>query len=182
MKRPSTIVAVATVGVVAAAADAALLFGPAVLGASGGNAASAPIGSSGEAGGSGASSSGAGASSQEGGASSSATSSSGSSQPGGSSAASGAYADGSYTGAVVSTAKGDVQVSVTVSGGRITDVVALRYPDDNDRSVSISKSAIPKLISEAVDAQGAEIQLVSGATETSTGFVGSLQDALNQAS
>lgn len=170
MKRPSTIVAVASVAVVAAAADAALLFGPAILRATGGEVASAPIGSSGRA----------GASSGDGATSSGATT--GSSQSGGSPAMSGSYADGSYTGAVVSTAKGDVQVSVTVSGGRITDVVALRYPDDNDRSVSISKSAIPKLISEAVDAQGADIQLVSGATETSTGFVGSLQDALNQAS
>ena len=179
MKRPSTIVAVATVGVVAAAADAALLFGPAILRTAGGEAASAPIGSSGQGGDSAGVSLGDGAAASGSSSLSAATSSS---QSGDSSAASGAYADGTYTGVVVSTAKGDVQVSVTVSGGRIAEVVALRYPDDNSRSVSISKSAIPKLISEAVDAQSADIQLVSGATETSTGFVGSLQDALNQAS
>lgn len=179
MKRPSTIVAVVSVAVVAAAADAALLFGPSVFGAGGDEAASAPIGSSGQGEGSAGVSSGDGTTASGSSSSSAATRSS---LSGDSSAASGAYADGTYTGAVVSTAKGDVQVSVTVSGGRIADVVALRYPDDNGRSVSISKSAIPQLISEAVDAQSADIQLVSGATETSTGFVGSLQDALNQAS
>ena len=175
MKRPSTIVAVASVAVVAAAADAALLFGPAILRTTGGEAAPAPIGASGQGG----ASSGGGAA-VSGLPSSVATS--GSSQPRDLSTAAGAYADGTYTGAVVSTAKGDVQVSVTVSDGRIAGIAALRYPDDNDRSVSISKSTIPQLISEAVDAQSADIQLVSGATETSTGFVGSLQDALNQAS
>lgn len=89
--------------------------------------------------------------------------------------------DGTYTGAVVSTAKGDVQVSMTVAGGRITEVTAVKYPNDNPRSQSISGAAVATLSSEAVDAQSADIQMVSGATETSTGFIGSLQDALNQA-
>lgn len=157
MKRPSMIAATAAIAVVAAAADAALLLGPAISSANGGETASAPIGSSGQAGSSAGASSGDGAST------------------------SGSYADGTYTGAVVSTAKGDVQVSVTVSGGRVTEVVAVKYPDDNPRSTQISQTAIPQLSAEAVDAQSADIQMVSGATETSTGFVGSLQDALNQA-
>lgn len=89
--------------------------------------------------------------------------------------------DGTYTGAVISTAKGDVQVSVTVSGGKITDVTAVKYPNDNPRSQSISGAAVATLSEETVDAQSANIQMVSGATETSTGFIGSLQDALNQA-
>lgn len=89
--------------------------------------------------------------------------------------------DGTYTGAVISTAKGDVQVSMTVARGKITEVTAVKYPNDNPRSQSISGEAVATLSAEAIDAQGADIQMVSGATETSTGFIGSLQDALNQA-
>ena len=115
------------------------------------------------------------------GTSAAAGSSSGSASAGQTSDGAGALKDGTYTGAVVSTAKGDVQVSVTVSGGKITKVSAVKYPNDNPRSQSISGAAVETLSTEAVDAQSANIQMVSGATETSTGFIGSLQDALNQA-
>lgn len=89
--------------------------------------------------------------------------------------------DGSYTGAVESTRYGNVQVQITVAGGVITDVVALRLTDDDGRSVSISNRAAPILRSEVLAAQSADVQSVSGATYTSDAYLSSLQSAIDQA-
>lgn len=97
-----------------------------------------------------------------------------------SSTSSSKYADGTYTGALVQTNRGDVQVRITVSGGKITNVTAITYPNETSQSQTISAQVIPTFQSEAVKSQNADIQLVSGATETYTGFKGSLQDAINQ--
>ncbi|MFT8356927.1 FMN-binding protein [Bifidobacterium aquikefiri] len=78
------------------------------------------------------------------------------------------------------TNRGDVQVRITVSGGKITNVTAITYPNETSQSQTISAQVIPTFQSEAVKSQNADIQLVSGATETYTGFKGSLQDAINQ--
>ena len=91
-----------------------------------------------------------------------------------------AYKDGTYTGAVTKTNKGDFQVSVVVQGGKIANVNVLLQPDE-EFSQSINKTALPKYIEEAIDAQSSDIALVSGASETFKGFKGSLQDALNKA-
>lgn len=91
-----------------------------------------------------------------------------------------AYKDGTYTGAVTKTTKGDFQVSVVVQGGKIANVNVLLQPDE-EFSQSINKTALPKYIEEAIDAQSSDIALVSGASETFKGFKGSLQDALNKA-
>jgi uncharacterized protein with FMN-binding domain len=72
-------------------------------------------------------------------------------------------------------------VQVTVANGKVTNVVALQYPSDNSHSTSISQYAVPTLITEALQAQSAQINSVSGATYTSQGFVQSLQSALVQA-
>lgn len=90
------------------------------------------------------------------------------------------YKDGTYTGAVTRTNKGDFQVSVDVKGGKISNVNVLLQPDE-EFSQSINKTALPKYIEEAIDAQSSDIALVSGASETFKGFKGSLQDALNKA-
>ena len=55
------------------------------------------------------------------------------------------------------------------------------YPDHTDRSVYISQQALPYLMQEALQAQSANGNMVSGATFTSQGFIGSLQDAIRQA-
>jgi uncharacterized protein with FMN-binding domain len=55
------------------------------------------------------------------------------------------------------------------------------YPNHTDRSVYISQQALPYLIQEALQAQSANVNMVSGATYTSQGFIGSLQDAIKQA-
>ncbi len=88
---------------------------------------------------------------------------------------------GTYTGDVSDTAYGPVQVSVTLSHGRITAVKALRTPSDRPRSRQIAADAVPRLTQEALSAQNAHIDAVSGATYTSEGYTRSLQSALDNA-
>ena len=84
-------------------------------------------------------------------------------------------------GPVVSTFYGDVQVRVTLSGTKIVDVQALQLPVDRSRSASISHYAGPILRKEALQAQSANIDAVSGASYTSDGYAQSLQAALDRA-
>lgn len=90
------------------------------------------------------------------------------------------YKDGTYTGAVTKTNVGNFQVSVAVQGGEIANVNVLLQPDE-EFSQNINKTALPKYVEEAIEAQSSDIALVSGASETFKGFKGSLQDALNKA-
>ncbi|GAA0550792.1 FMN-binding protein [Streptomyces violaceusniger] len=90
-------------------------------------------------------------------------------------------ASGTYTGSVINTSYGPVQVSVTLSHGRITTVKALRTPFDRPRSQQIAADAVPRLTQEALSAQSAHIDAVSGATYTSEGYARSLQSALDKA-
>ena len=68
-----------------------------------------------------------------------------------------------------------------MTGTRITDVVALRLTDSSSRSVQISAQAAPILRQEALSAQSAHIDSVSGASYTSAGYIQSLQSALDVA-
>ncbi|WP_214102898.1 FMN-binding protein [Acrocarpospora catenulata] len=90
-------------------------------------------------------------------------------------------AQGSVTGASVDTRWGPVQVAITVSGGRISAVDVIQAPDGNHRDIEINQRALPILIQETLDAQSAQIDMVSGATYTSEGYLGSLQSAIDQA-
>lgn len=81
----------------------------------------------------------------------------------------------------MSTPYGNVQVSATVVGHRLTDVRPLQLTDAGSTSVSISAAAVPVLQQEALSAQSANIDSVSGATYTSEGYKQSLQSALDQA-
>jgi uncharacterized protein with FMN-binding domain len=85
------------------------------------------------------------------------------------------------TGPVVSNQYGDVQVRITVANGKLTDVEALRLPQDHERSVRISEYSAPQLRLEALDAQSANIDVISGATYTSDSYAQSLQAALDRA-
>jgi uncharacterized protein with FMN-binding domain len=85
------------------------------------------------------------------------------------------------TGDTVQTRWGPVQVRVTVKGGKLTDVTAVQYPQDNPRDQEINSYALPQLRREALTAQSAEIDTVSGATYTSDGYRQSLQSALDAA-
>ena len=85
------------------------------------------------------------------------------------------------TGDAVSTQWGSVQVQLTVADGVITAVDVVQYPQGNHEDVEINSYAIPVLVQATLDQQGADIDMVSGATVTSTGYVQSLQSALDQA-
>ncbi|WP_369388162.1 FMN-binding protein [Streptomyces sp. CG1] len=87
----------------------------------------------------------------------------------------------SVTGDTVQTRWGPVQVRVTIKSGRLTDVTALQYPQDNPRDQEINSYALPQLRREALAAQSADIDMVSGASYTSTGYRQSLQSALDSA-
>ena len=84
-------------------------------------------------------------------------------------------------GALVDTQYGPVQVQVQLSAGRVVAATAIDYPRDRGQSRQISNAALPVLASEAVAAQSAQIDTVSGATYTSDGYRRSLQAALDAA-
>lgn len=90
-------------------------------------------------------------------------------------------AEGTVTGPAVDTRWGPVQVQLTVADGTITDVAVVEYPNDNPRDQEINSYAIPVLVQETLDAQSADIDMVSGATVTSDGYLQSLQAALDEA-
>lgn len=91
------------------------------------------------------------------------------------------YKDGTYTGKSSDAFYGYVQVRATVSGGRLSDITILNYPQDRDNSIAINNDALPQLKQQAIQAQSSEVDGVSGATDTSQAFMESLGDALAQA-
>ena len=93
----------------------------------------------------------------------------------------GIYSDGAYTGSSEDAYYGTVQVKATINNGAITDVSFLSYPSDRSTSRYINSQATPILRSEAIQAQSANVDIVSGATETSMAFQKSLANALSQA-
>jgi uncharacterized protein with FMN-binding domain len=86
-----------------------------------------------------------------------------------------------YTGSTASTRWGDVQVTITVTDGKISDVQVPVYPNGNRRDQEINAYALPILTQETRSAQNADIDTVSGATVTSDGYLQSLQSALDAA-
>jgi uncharacterized protein with FMN-binding domain len=74
-----------------------------------------------------------------------------------------------------------VQVQAKVQNGKITAVQFLQYPTDRRTSQQINAIAVPYLQQEAIQAQSANVDIVSGATLTSEGFQMSLQSALANA-
>ncbi|MDL9978449.1 FMN-binding protein [Microbacterium sp. ASV49] len=89
--------------------------------------------------------------------------------------------NGTFTGQSTDTPYGPVQVKITVASGIITKVDVPRYPDSGGRDQEINSYALPQLVSETVQAQSAQIDMVSGATYTSQGYVQSLQSAIDAA-
>jgi uncharacterized protein with FMN-binding domain len=84
-------------------------------------------------------------------------------------------------GTVAQTQWGPVQVRATISGGRLTDVTTLLYPQGNSRDAEINSYALPALHDAVVSAQSAHVDAISGATVTSDGYLTSLQAALDTA-
>ncbi|MFF4659829.1 FMN-binding protein [Streptomyces sp. NPDC001381] len=106
-----------------------------------------------------------------------ANASAGSSQGSGSGSA---QVSGTFTGDAVKTQYGNVQVRITVAGGKITKAEAVQAPSGGTSSQKTELS-VPKLNQAAVAAGSADIDTVSGATYTSEGYKKSLQSALDQA-
>ena len=107
--------------------------------------------------------------------------SSGSSSGGSSSGGSTSSGSKTVTGDAADTRYGPVQVRITLTNGAVTAVEATEYPTNDRRDEEINSYAIPQLNQEATSAKNANIDMVSGATYTSDGYVSSLQSALDKA-
>ena len=101
--------------------------------------------------------------------------------PATSTASSGSFKNGTYTGTAADAFYGTVQVAAVVSGGQLTDVQVLQSPGDNGHSMQLSNYALPQLKQEAIASQSSNVNIVSGATQTSQAFQQSLAAALAQA-
>jgi uncharacterized protein with FMN-binding domain len=88
---------------------------------------------------------------------------------------------GTFDGNTASTRWGPVQVRIVVKDGKIVAASALKSPDGDSRSRSISQQAIPYLVQETLAAQSDQISGVGGASYTSNGWFTSLQSALKKA-
>lgn len=93
----------------------------------------------------------------------------------------GLYKDGTYTGSVADAYYGNIQVAAVISGGKLTNVKVLQYPNDRGQSVEINQQALPTLTHEAISAQASNVHGISGASDTSAAFVQSLHAALLKA-
>lgn len=90
------------------------------------------------------------------------------------------YKDGIYTGSVADAFYGKLQAVVTIQGGKITNVTFPEAPSGGHSS-DVSAFALPALAQEAIAAQSANVNIVSGATQDSQAFQQSLAAALAQA-
>ena len=93
----------------------------------------------------------------------------------------GQYKNGTYAGPVTDAYYGPMQVQAVVKNGQLADVQVLQYPNDRGTSQSINGAALPQLVQEAIQAQSANVNIVSGATQSSEAFAQSLASALAQA-
>ena len=93
----------------------------------------------------------------------------------------GKYVDGTYTGSAANAYYGNIQVEAVISGGKLTNVVFLQSPSDRSTSRFINQQAMPELKAEAIQAQSANVDGVSGASDSSAAFKESLSSALSQA-
>ncbi len=91
------------------------------------------------------------------------------------------YKNGTFQGSPIDAYYGLVQVQVNIQGGSVKSVQFLQYPNDRRTSVQINSIAMPYLQQEAIQAQSANVNIISGATLTSEGFAMSLRSALQAA-
>ena len=89
--------------------------------------------------------------------------------------------DGTFDGSVVNTRFGTVQVQAVITGGKITDVIAVKLTDAGRQSVAISQQVAPMVRSEVLTAQSAKVANISGGTYTTQAYLQSLQSALDAA-
>jgi uncharacterized protein with FMN-binding domain len=114
-------------------------------------------------------------------ASSPATSSSASSKTSASSSTTATSSTKTATGDAIATQYGNVQLKVTVAGGKITKIEALQLPSNDPKSQEIGAYAEPLLTQSALSKQDGTVDAVSGATYTTNGYASALQSALDKA-
>ena len=90
--------------------------------------------------------------------------------------------DGTFDGPAVDAFYGLVQIEANVQNGKLASIKVLQFPSDRRTSIMINRQALPILRLEAIAAQSASVDIVSGATLTSEAFIESLGAALRQAS
>ncbi len=95
--------------------------------------------------------------------------------------AAGTFSDGVYTGPAADAYYGTVQLQAVVQNGRLASLRLLRWPNDRRTSIWINRQALPMLRDEAITAQSANVDMISGATLTSRAFIRSLGGALDKA-
>ena len=91
------------------------------------------------------------------------------------------YKNGTYVGLPADAVYGNIQVQVTITYGLINKINFLQYPNDQETSIAINEQADPILTQEAIQAQSAQVDIISSATLSSKAFIQSLQNALAQA-
>ena len=94
----------------------------------------------------------------------------------GANSASGAYQDGEYLGKA-SAYNGNVEVKVTISGGKITAIDIVKTKDDEEYFFDAQKKVIPEILEK----QSTDVDAVAGATTSSEGIAHAVQKALEQA-
>jgi len=98
-----------------------------------------------------------------------------------SSKSAGQYKDGTYMGSAANAYYGTIQVKAVIQNGKISDVQFLQYPHDQEESIEVNQQAMPSLKQETIQSQSANVDIVSGATQTSQAFKESLASVLAQA-
>lgn len=91
------------------------------------------------------------------------------------------YKNGTYVGSAADAVYGNIQVQVTITDGEIATINFLQYPHDQLTSISINQQNDPILAQEAIKKQSANVDIVSGATQSSQAFIQSMQAALVKA-
>jgi hypothetical protein len=84
------------------------------------------------------------------------------------------------TGNVANTIYGPVQIQAAVKAGKIIKVTILQQPSTTAHDLQIGAFAFPQLEAETLSGQSAKIDMVSGATYTSGGYIQSLQSAIDR--
>ncbi len=92
-----------------------------------------------------------------------------------------AFKNGTYIGDTTDAFYGKVQVQAVITNGKISDVQFLQFPNASGHTSEVSNQSMPLLKQEAIQSQNANVDVVSGATQTSQAFVQSLQSALDKA-
>jgi uncharacterized protein with FMN-binding domain len=99
----------------------------------------------------------------------------------GSDTSTGQYKNGTYTGSAANAYYGTLQVKAVIQNGKITDVQFLQSPHDQQESIEVNQDAMPKLKQEAIQSQSSNVDIITGATQSSQAFKESLASALTQA-